>query len=76
MAGGTLDIGNEKNSKIIQPDGNQINNALNMIVKPGDIINVPEASRSKLFKNMGAIQSLTSVASLILAWMAIDQRTN
>ena len=76
LAGGTLDIGNEKNSKIIQPDGNQINNALNMIVKPGDIINVPEASRSKLFKNMGAIQSLTSVASLILAWMAIDQRTN
>ncbi len=76
LAGGTLDIGNEKNSKIIQPNGNQINNALNTIVKPGDIINVPEASRSKLFKNMGAIQSLTSVASLILAWMAIDQRTN
>ena len=76
LAGGTLDIGNEKNSKIIQPNGNQINNALNKIVKPGDIINVPEASRSKLFKNMGAIQSLTSVASLILAWMAIDQRTN
>ena len=76
LAGGTLDIGNEKNSKIIQPNGNQINNALNTIVKPGDIINVPEASRSKLFKNMGAIQSLTSVASLILAWMAIDQRAN
>ena len=76
LAGGTLDIGNEKNSKIIQPNGNQINNALNKIVKPGDIINVPEASRSKLFKNMGAIQSLTSVASLILAWMAIDQRAN
>ncbi len=76
LAGGTLDIGNEKNSKIIQPNGNQINNALNTIVKPGDIINVPEASRSKLFKNMGAIQSLTSVASLILAWMAIEQRTN
>jgi len=74
LAGGTLDIGNEKSSKIIKPTGEQINNALNIIVKPGDIINVPEASRSKLFKNMGAIQSLTSVASLILAWMAIDQK--
>ncbi len=75
MAGGILDIGNEAGCKIIRSNGTQLGRALEEIVKPGDIIDVPEAAKSKLFKNMGAVQSLTSVASLILAWMAID-RTN
>jgi hypothetical protein len=75
MAGGILDIGNESGCRIIRADGSQLRRALDEIVKPGDIIDVPEAAKSKLFKNMGAIQSLTSLASLILAWMAIDRTT-
>lgn len=75
MAGGILDIGNKEGCKIIRADGMQLSRALDELVKPGDIVDVPEAGKSKLFKNMGAVQSLTSVASLILAWMAID-RTN
>ena len=54
----------------------QIVNIPSFIVKPGDIVEVPEAGKSKLFKNMGAVQSLTSVASLILAWLAIDRTTS
>ena len=76
MAGGILDIGNEAGCKIIRADGAQLRRALDETVKPGDIIDVPEAGKSKLFKNMGAVQSLTSVASLILAWMAIDRTTS
>ena len=76
MSGGILDIGNEAGCKIIRADGTQLGRALEEIVKPGDIIDVPEATKSKLFKNMGAIQSLTSLASLILAWMAIDRTTS
>ncbi|MEE2877298.1 MAG: polysaccharide biosynthesis/export family protein [Candidatus Neomarinimicrobiota bacterium] len=75
MAGGILDIGNEAGCKIIRADGTQLRRSLEEVIKPGDIIDVPEAAKSKLFKNMGAVQSLTSVASLVLAWMAID-RTN
>ena len=75
MAGGILDIGNKDGCKIIRSDGSQLIKALNDVVKPGDIVEVPEAAKSKLFKNMGAVQSLTSVASLILAWMAIDRST-
>ena len=75
-AGGILDIGNESGCRIIRADGSQLRRALDEMVKPGDIIDVPEAAKSKLFKNMGAIQSLTSLASLILAWMAIDRTTS
>ena len=76
MAGGILDIGNKEGCKIVRSDGKQLIKALNEVVKPGDIVEVPEAGKSKLFKNMGAVQSLTSVASLILAWLAIDRTTS
>lgn len=73
MAGGILDIGNESGCKIIRADGSQLRRALDEVVKPGDIIDVPEAVKSKLFKNMGVIQSLTSLATLFLAWRAVPR---
>ena len=41
MSGGILDIGNETGCKIIRADGTQLGQALEEIVKPGDIIYVP-----------------------------------
>jgi|GEM_PF-245038 len=70
LSGGVLDIGSKMRVKIIRPNGEKINFAYNKNVEPGDIIEVPETVNSQMFGNLGLIQSITSIATLILAYQA------
>jgi len=69
LAGGTVGanssfpIGNMKRSKIYRADGTNINNALDEVVLPGDIIEVPPKFISQLVGNDGLIRTIASVVS-------------
>ncbi|MEE8340556.1 MAG: polysaccharide biosynthesis/export family protein [Candidatus Neomarinimicrobiota bacterium] len=70
MAGGTREqgssfkSGNIKNAKIYRIDGTKIKNAINEIVQPGDIIEVPSSTLLQIVGGDGIIRTLASIASI------------
>jgi len=69
MAGGTVGsnssfpIGNINKTTIYRADGTRIKHALNEIVLPGDMIEVPASIISQIVGNDGVIKTLASIAS-------------
>ena len=69
LAGGTVGanssfpIGNMNRSKIYRADGTKITNALNEVVLPGDIIEVPPKFAYQLVGNEGLIRTFAAIIS-------------
>lgn len=81
LAGGTVGanssfpIGNMKRSKIYRANGLTINNALNEVVLPGDIIEVPPKFLSQLVGNYGLISTFASIiSSTYLIYKYVDDQ--
>lgn len=69
MAGGVLEMGTEKGVKI-KRRGDELEVDLGEYVKPGDQIYIEENTRSKIFGNTSVVQTITSIATLILTFVA------
>ena len=75
MAGGTKEVGsifrmgNIRRITIYRSDGSKIKNAVNEIVLPGDIIEVPPSSLYQIVGRDGVIRTLASIiSSTYLIW--------
>ena len=75
MAGGTKEVGsifrmgNTKRITIYRLDGSKIKNAINEIVLPGDMIEVPPSSLYQIVGRDGVIRTLASIiSSTYLIW--------
>jgi len=70
MVGGALSIGNVNSTTVYRANGSEIKDAYDEFVEPGDVIFVPESTRSRLFGNISILQTATAVATLYLTYKA------
>ena len=82
MAGGTKEqgssfrSGNTNRTIVYRSNGTKIKNAINEIVQPGDIIEVPPSILYQIVGGDGIIRTLTTVASIATSIYIIDSLSN
>lgn len=70
LRGGPTESGSFSRAKIIRKDGVVLNSALDELVLPGDIIEVPPTLQYRLFGRTSATQIISAFLSIYLAYRA------
>jgi protein involved in polysaccharide export with SLBB domain len=69
LAGGNAPEGNSNGAEVIHMDGSK-EDAMNAVLRRGDVIYVPRTLKNFLFGNIGAIPIIVSLTSLMLTYLA------
>ena len=69
MSGGITDFGS-KNNITIHRNGELLSADGNIIVKPGDQIDIPSNMKYRMLGNMSMLQTLTAMMTLYLTYQA------
>ena len=69
MSGGVSDFGSMKNI-IIYRNGKYLSDDINIIVEPGDQIDIPANMKYRMLGSMSILQTLTAMMTLYLTYQA------
>ena len=70
LRGGPTESGSFSKSRIIRKDGTVVTSALDELVLPGDIIEVPPTVQYRLFGRTSIVQIISAFLSIYLAYEA------